>query len=161
MQKTNLVTGPIPGMSLTKEPGSRPWESPPKLVQLSEVVDFYTDKFTNPEFVDALLYAISKGAPLYETAKGLANISVMQGVHTIDAAVLVTPVIVEMMKTVAELNDVGYIIEQADKERMSVVDKRVAEEAVMEVRKTEESRVEEPAEEEMAPKGLMVKGGMR
>lgn len=158
MAKTNLITAPIPGMSLTSEPGNRPWEQPPQLSKVSEVVDYYTDKLTDPELVDALLDAFSKDAPIYETTRGIINYGVMKGIHSIDTGMLVLPVVVEMMKTLAELNDVGYIIEQADKDKMYSVDKRVAEAAINEVKTAEMQRQEQPMEEEMPKKGLMARG---
>jgi hypothetical protein len=161
MAKNDLVTAPIPGMSLTSTPGNRPWEQPPQLVKLSQVVDYYTDRFTEPELVDEVLNAISKEAPLYEMAKGLMVTSVMKGLHTIDTGMMALPVIVEIMKTLAELNDIGYVIEQADKERMTTVDKRVAEAAIAEVRQAEEQRIEKAPEEPMVSKGLMAKGGTK
>lgn len=157
MAKTDLLTAPVPGMSLTTEPGARPWESPPQLSKLSEIVDYYTDRFTDPELVDSALEAIRNDAPLYEMTKGLVNGGVMKGIHSVDTGMLVVPVVVEMLKTLAELNDVGYIIEQADKEKMTSVDKRVAEAALKQVKEAEQQRIEEPVEEPM-PKGLMARG---
>ena len=34
----NVLQGPIPGMSLTKEPGSVPWENPSQLVTIEETL---------------------------------------------------------------------------------------------------------------------------
>lgn len=158
MAKTNLLQAPIPGMSLTVEPGSRPWEKPPQLVKLSEVVNYYTDKFTDPEVVDSMLEAIRNDAPLYEMTRGIVNYAVMKGIHSVDTGMLVIPVVVEMLKTLAELNDIGYVIEQADKDKMTSVDKRVAEAAIKEVKMAEQSRGETPTEEEPMPKGLMARG---
>lgn len=157
MQNKHLLDSPIPGMSLTKEPGSRPWESPPQLTELYEVVDYYTERLTDPELVDSLLDAFSKDAPIYETTKGLINTSVMRGVHSVDTGMLVLPVVVEMLITLAELNDVGYIIEQADKDRMTSVDPMTAKKAIEEVKQAEMQRQEEPAQSPMK-KGLMARG---
>lgn len=159
MQNKHLLEAPIPGMSLTKEPGSRPWENPPQLTELYEVVDYYTERLTNPELVESLLDAFSKDAPIYETTKGLINMSVMQGVHSIDTGMLVVPVVVEMLITLAELNGVGYIIEQADKDRMTSVDPKTAKKAIEEVKQAEMQRQEEPVETP-PKKGLMARGAM-
>ena len=37
----DFLEAPIPGMSLTTEPGSVPWEQPPQLVTIQQVADFY------------------------------------------------------------------------------------------------------------------------
>ena len=157
MAKTNLLQAPIPGMSLTTEPGARPWESPPQLSKLSEVVDYYTERFTEPELVDSMIDTIRNDAPLYEMTRGIVNTGVMKGIHSIDTGMLVVPVVVEMLKTLAELNDIGYVIEQADKEKMTSVDKSIAEAAIKQVKEAEQQRTEEP-EEELMPKGLMARG---
>ena len=160
MAKTDYINAPIPGMSLTTEPGNRPWEQPPQLTKLSEVVDYYTDRLMEPELVDALLDAVSKDAPIYETVMGLVNYSVMKGIHSIDTGVLVSVVVVEMVKTLAELNDIGYIVTQQDKEKMSKIDEKIARDAINEVKEAEKQRAE-PKEEEPAPvasRGLMAKG---
>lgn len=161
MPRNNLVTAPIPGMSLTSEPGNRPWEQPPQFNKLSEVVNYYTERLTEPELVDSLMEAFSKDAPIYETTRGLINYSVMKGIHSIDTGMLVLPVVVEMMKTLAELNDIGYIIEQADKDKIYSVDKKIAEAAIKEVKEAEMQRQEEPVEEEMPKRGLMARGATK
>jgi hypothetical protein len=156
MAKPNLLTAPIPGMSLTTEPGSRPWEQPPQLVKLAEVVDFYTDKFTNPELIDSILDMARNDFPLYDLAKGVVKTNAMKGIHSIDTGILVVPVVVEMMKTLAELNDVGYVIERKDKDKAMSVDRKVAEAAIKAVKTAEQQRIEEVPEE--TPKGLMSRG---
>ena len=43
----DLLQGPIPGMSLTKEPGEYPWERPTQLTTVEEAVEYYTDRVLN------------------------------------------------------------------------------------------------------------------
>lgn len=160
MAKSDLINAPIPGMSLTVEPGNRPWEQPPQLNTLSEVVDYYTERLTEPELVDALLDAVSKDAPIYETVMGLINYSVMNGVHSVDVGALVSVVVVEMVKTLAELNDIGYILTQSDKKANFTINEKIARDAINEVKQAEKQRAE-PKEEMPAPvasRGLMAKG---
>ena len=160
MAKSDLINAPIPGMSLTVEPGNRPWEQPPQLNTLSEVVDYYTERLTEPELVDALLDAVSKDAPIYETVMGLINYSVMNGVHSVDVGALVSVVVVEMVKTLAELNNIGYIITQSDKKKTFTINEKIARDAINEVKQAEKQRAE-PKEEMEAPvaaRGLMAKG---
>ena len=38
---TEMIDAPIPGQSLTNEPGSYPWEKPPKLNTVDEVISNY------------------------------------------------------------------------------------------------------------------------
>lgn len=160
MAKTDFINAPIPGMSLTSEPGNRPWEQPPQLTKLSEVVDYYTDRLMEPELVDALLDAVSKDAPIYETVMGLINYSVMKGIHSVDVGALVSVVVVEMVKALAELNNIGYVITQTDKEKMFKIDDKIARDAINEVKQAEQGRSlpEEETPEPAVGRGLMAKG---
>ena len=160
MAKTDFINAPIPGMSLTSEPGNRPWEQPPQLTKLSEVVDYYTDRLMEPELVDALLDAVSNDAPIYETVMGLINYSVMKGIHSVDVGALVSVVVVEMVKTLAELNNIGYVITETDKEKMFKIDDKIARDAIREVTQaaTDQSMTKEEVPEEVVSRGLMSKG---
>lgn len=160
MAKVDLINAPVPGMSLTTEPGNRPWEQPPQLTKLSEVVDYYTERLMDPELVDSLMDAVSNDAPIYETVMGLVNYSVMKGVHSVDTGVIVSVVVVEMIKALAELNGIGYVVTQKDKEKMSKVDSKIARDAIKEVTQaaTNKSMTKEEVPEEVVSRGLMSKG---
>jgi len=154
MVESSLLTVPIPGMSLTTEPGSRPWESPPQLVKISEVVSYYADKFTEPALIDSLLEALRQNAPVVDVVNGLMKYSVMQGIHSVDTMMIVSPVVVEMVKTIAELNDVGYVLTAEDKDSMGKVDDKVAKRAIAEVKAAQKEMIEEKPKRS----GLMAKG---
>lgn len=157
MVKDKLLMQPVPGMSLTTEPGSRPWEQPPQLVKLSEVVEYYSDKLTDPEVVDSVLDAMRNDVPVYELTSGLTKYETMNGTHSVDTAILATPVIVEMLTTLAELNDVGYVITKEDKQQMTKIDDKIVRRAIKEVSDAEKERMtEKPVVPEK--KGLMAKG---
>ena len=157
MVKDKLMLAPVPGMSLTTEPGSRPWEQPPQLNKLSEVVEYYSDKMTDPQIIDSILGALKNDVPVYELATSLTKYETMNGIHSVDTGILATPVIVELMTTLADLNDVGYVITKEDKQQMSKIDEKIVKKAIKEVSTAEKERLsEEPAAPE--PKGLMAKG---
>ncbi len=105
---------PIPGISLTGAPGNAPWEQPPQYTTLDEVVDYYSDRLTEPEIMKNLIDSIKRDIPLLTIADGITKVGVMQGMHSIDAAMLVKPVLVELMIAMAEIYDVKYVIDQED-----------------------------------------------
>lgn len=146
----------VPGMSLTTEPGNRPWEQPPQLTKLSEVVDYYSDRLTDGELVANIMNVVKQSVPIYDLVQGLMKISVMKGIHSVDVGFLVSPVVVEMIKSIAEINDIGYVITREDFEKSSKVDKRVAREAIQEV---VEAAKQNPVMEEEMPddKGFVAK----
>ena len=45
----------IPGMSLTAEVGSRPWQSPPKYATIEQALEHYIPRMTTPLMRDQLL----------------------------------------------------------------------------------------------------------
>ncbi len=158
MVNDKLLMAPVPGMSLTTEPNSRPWEQPPQLTKLSEVVNHYAERLSEGAVVDSIMQALKEDVPVYELSEGLTKIEMMNGVHSPDTAVLVTPVVVELIVALAELNDVGYIMTAADKVQMTKVDEGIVKSAIGEVIKANKTRKtdEEPVMEKK--NGLMSRG---
>lgn len=123
---------PIPGISLTGELGNAPWEQPPKYTTIDEVVDFYSDKIIEPDVTKDLITSIKGNIPLMTIADGMLRMGVMEGYHSIDAAMLVKPILVELMIAMAEIYDVGYVIEADDLITQRVVPTDVVEKVVEE-----------------------------
>jgi hypothetical protein len=158
IEPEDFLQAPIPGMSLTVEPGSVPWEQPPQYVTIQEVADYYIDKFTSDqEAIDKALDAIELGVPLDSLADGLITFKMMKGIHTIDVGFLVMPIIVELFITLADLNDIKYYLTEADRTKGKVLDRNLIEKIV----NSSEGKTEE-AIQSLTPvsKGLMSKGNM-
>lgn len=150
-----FINAPIPGMSLTSEPGNRPWENPPSLVTVEDAMEFYTRRILGtPENYDQVLDIIESGLPIRNVANILMKTSVMEGYHTIDVGILVLPVVEELLMSVADMHDVEYVetIDQVFKE--NVVSRRQARLAVQELNREKSQPKVEPTEQ---PKGLMAK----
>lgn len=132
-------TPSIPGMSLTSEPGNRPWEQPPLYTTLEEVVDFYTEKLTSEKSVQIILSSMEKNVPLMDLAQIFIKMNLMKGLHSIDVGFLAIPVIIEMMKTIGDMNNMGYVVESEDFQEATEIDEETAKEvlrkAVAEVKK--------------------------
>jgi hypothetical protein len=105
---------PIPGISLTGAPGNAPWEQPPKHTSLDEVVDYYSDKLVEEETIGSVISIIKRNIPLLTIAEGMIRMGIMEGIHTIDAGMLVKPVLVELMIALAEIYGVKYVIQAED-----------------------------------------------
>lgn len=102
MSKELRDVGPIPGQSLTNPPGGAAWERPPRLVDIDEIVMEYMSKFDDPEEYEPILEALDAGLPLTVFVKMLTRRSVMAGMHTMDASIVVQPIIHEFIKALAE-----------------------------------------------------------
>jgi hypothetical protein len=159
----DFLSAPIPGMSLTVEPGSVPWEQPPQYTTIQQVADFYIDKLTSDDdAIDKSLDAIEMGVPLQTLANGAISYNMMKGIHTIDVGFLVMPIIVELLITLAELNNIKYYITAEDELKGKVLDRSIVEKVV---NSTEEKDSEVKTEEAIkslasSSKGLMSKGNM-
>jgi glyoxylate carboligase len=152
-----FLSAPIPGQSLTVEPGSVPWEQPPQFTKLADVVGFYTEKIDNPDIILDLLDALKKDIPILTIVNTLTKAALMKGYHTVDLGFLVTPILVEMIKTIAELNDVPYVVSYEDQVKKERVDPRVIKELIDEM-KTKITNNPETVVDKESPKGLMSRG---
>lgn len=128
----------VPGMSLTTEPGNRPWEQPPQFVTLDQVVSYYTEKLTTEESVDVVLQAMKANVSLMALARTLIKAGVMKGIHSVDVGFVALPILIELMKTIGDMNNMGYIVEDEDFEAATEIDeataKEVLQQAVAEVK---------------------------
>jgi len=120
-QREVQVDAPIPGMSLTAPLGGRPWQQPPQMSSVEEAIDYYLPKLMDREFLPELLTIVELGVPLTTIANSFQLASVMEGKHSIDIGVLILPVLVEMMITIAEANEVEYVsgMERSKEDKLS------------------------------------------
>jgi hypothetical protein len=149
-----FLDAPIPGMSLTVEPGSVPWEQPPQYVTVDDVASFYSEKLDNPEAIFELMSLLEKGTPILTIVNTMVKASIMKGYHTVDTGFLVTPIIVEIIKTLADLNDVTYKVTAEDVAKERTVSPAIIKQLINEAKK----KVENSPEAVVERKGLMAKG---
>lgn len=149
-----FLDAPVPGMSLTVEPGSVPWEQPPQYVTVDDVASFYSDKLDNPEAIFELMSLLEKGTPILTVVNTMIKASIMKGYHTVDTGFLVTPIIVEIIKTLADLNDVSYKVTAEDAAKERTVSPAIIKQLINEAKK----KVEKSPEAVVERKGLMAKG---
>ena len=148
------LTAPIPGQSLTVEPGSVPWEQPPQYVTLDEVATFYSDKMDDAEAIHELLGLLDRNIPIASICNTMVTMGMMKGYHTIDTGFLVTPILAEIIKTIAELNDVPYKMTAEDLAKETAVSPSIIRELIREAKEKVESNPEAKVER----KGLMARG---
>jgi hypothetical protein len=164
MAEVNEVTfdAPIPGQSLTHEVGARPWQQPAQYTTVEGALDWYLSRFEQRETTEELLNVMEMGIPLTVIANSLQLGAVLEGVHSIDVGILVTPVLIEMMAYIAEQNDIEFKIgteeEESPKPSESLISAAIQgleERGVVGDEELTEEVEEEETEEE--PKGLMAR----
>lgn len=164
----DMFNAPIPGQSLTTEPKGYPWERPPEITDPEEAIQMHLARLSEPDMLEGILDLIEVDELDVKTlTAGIMRGAVAKGMHSIDVALLVAPVVHEFIKQGAlafGLNpDDGFENkeEKAEyakakktglaKKMIKKISPAVAIEAVQ-----EESPVEQVAVEK--PKGLMSRG---
>lgn len=143
-----MLDGPIPGQSLTSEPGARPWEQPAKYSTVEETLEFYIDNLSEPKKMAHMLDKIEEGAPLTLIADTLQTLGVSKGLHSLDVGVLISPVLIEFMKAAAEQEGIQYSVGTEEPEDEGDMD--LANSAVKDVYKETEEEPMPMDEEPMA-----------
>jgi len=91
-----MFNGPIPGESLTREPGNAPWEQPPQYPTVQEALAFYLDKLgEDDEMLEDTLFLLDQDFPLDLFVESLLLNGEMNGKHTFDTSFLIGPVLHE------------------------------------------------------------------
>ena len=129
----SMLQGPIPGMSLTQEPGNMPWENPPELSDIYEVMQFYLERILSIDTEDMLLLSLDEGAAVDTIAEAVTMSGTMNGRHSLDLAFLVNPYVRELIRYVAESANMDYIDSYAERERKERLPFRQVKEIVQEV----------------------------
>jgi hypothetical protein len=122
---------PIPGMSLTQEPGNAPYEQPPLYDLPEQVLGFYIEKFNDEDKLDDILFGLESGVPLDFLVDSMTSIGVMEGYHSFDVKVLVMPILHEYLLTLAKAADIDVVEEsgptketkkkEKDKQRLQIL----------------------------------------
>lgn len=89
---------PTPGESLTVEPKSRPYERPAEMSKLSQVIDFYISRITQDEVIDNTIDMLDMGVPVELIVDSMTTFFVMQGRHSMDNKMLISPVLHEYIR---------------------------------------------------------------
>lgn len=153
---------PMPGQHLTSELGGRPWQSPPQYATVDDAMDWYLERFDSQEVVEELMSVIESGIPLSTLANSMQLGAVLNGVHSIDVGVLVMPIIIEMMKYLAEQTNTEYKMgdepEETDRPSDAVIASALNELKNQQEGSDNEEPVMEEEEETMPePSGLMAR----
>lgn len=152
------MDAPIPGMSLTAEVGSRPWQNPSQFTTVDEAIEFYMDRMATEEFMEQALDVIEMGVPITTIANAMQMAGVMEGKHSIDVGMLVTPLIMEMLMLMAEEEGIEY-----DDGLTEVKDNKTSDAALEKVRKEMKAKIadadieEKEDEQEEVQTGLMAR----
>ena len=146
-----LITGPVPGNSLTRTPGNSVWEQPPLHTKLNDVVTYYSDMLVSKESLKMVKQAAEVGIYMTDIAEVMLKAGVMKGIHSIDSGMIVFPILVELLKAIGEISGASRLA--VDQEEEVTLDEQTFIDVM------NEAKVAGTEEQSSIPsKGLMVKG---
>lgn len=163
----DMFSAPIPGQSLTTEPKGFPWERPPEIVDPEEAIQYHLARLSEPEMFEGILDTIEiDGLDVKTLTTGIMRGAVATGMHSIDVALLVAPVVHEFIKQGAiafglkpddGFEDKEEKAEYTKAKKTSLAKKMIKEMPPMVDKK---ALAVSPAEQATAekPKGLMARG---
>lgn len=166
-KNSDIFNRAIPGMSLTTEPGNRPWENPPMYSTVAGATEYYTERLTEKEISSAIAEALDKGIPVNSATQLITTSSAMNGIHSIDVGLLVAPVVRELVMLAGDTHKVDYKMSFGEDESNMKVSYRLAKEVTKDIvasmdfpgdirSASQEEEMNSDMEEE-APKGLMAR----
>jgi len=158
------LDAPRPGMGMTHELGARPWQTPPKLAKVDDVVQDYLIKMQDDSFVKQLVGVLESGVPVTTLANTIQLAGVMEGRHSIDTGMLVIPVLMEMIMLIADKADIKYnsgMDKDNTEETKDTMIASVLEEMTQELEKKDTDEIDNNEEQstdiESEPMGLMAR----
>jgi hypothetical protein len=113
-RKVSNFDAPIPGQSLTHEVGARPWQQPAQFPTVEESLEYYIPRLSSQKFMKRLFDILERGIPITALSETITLGGVMQGLHTIDVAVLINPILVEFIEGIAKQAGVEYTLGDTD-----------------------------------------------
>ena len=97
-----MFDAPLPGQSLTTTPKNYPWERPPEMSNLNKAIDYYMEKLSSEETIDNLLEMLELKTPVTAMVNAITTVGVMQGLHSVDVKLLVSPMIHEYIRAIGK-----------------------------------------------------------
>ena len=110
----NRFDAPIPGQSLTDEPGNAPWEHPPQFATVEEATDFIYDNLMKEENMARLFTLLRMGIPIEALVKVITFAGFIEGKYTVDVAKLLEPIVAMMIAGEAKLAEIPVRINLGD-----------------------------------------------
>lgn len=102
------LDGPIPGQSLTDEPGKMPWDSPPDYTNVEKALDYILTTITRDQQMRELLVMIHQKVPLEAIARVILFTGFSKGKWTFDLMALMQKPVLQMLVAIAKAADLDF-----------------------------------------------------
>jgi len=104
------IDAPIPGQSLTAPVGDRPWQRPPRFPTAEGALSFYIERITQERQTDQLLDLLELGVPVDSLVDTLQLGGVMEGLHSVDVGIIISPALAEVVSKMADAAEIDYTL---------------------------------------------------
>ncbi len=155
-ENARQLDAPIPGQSLTAEPGSMPYEQPPQYTELSEAMDFMFDNVTQPKPYKDFLNMADSGVPISMIVQSILMFGASSGKFNIDLAMLMVEPLTTILAGLAVKENIIPVFETKKKEEE--VDVASLRKIFKKDEKKEEVKLPE-VKEEVKPQGFLAGAG--
>jgi len=108
VNKMKILSGPIPGQSLTKKAGNYPWEKPSKFNDVDEIIELHLEDLSKEDSIDNLLLILERGLPLNVLVETYLTAKVSEGMHNIDVSILIAPILHEFLYNLAKDSGIDF-----------------------------------------------------
>ena len=104
-------SAPIPGMSLTTEPKARAWEKPAKYADPEDALKFYINQINSPDMLNRMADILESQFPATALTDSLILSGVMEGIHSIDVGIIISPALYIFIKEMGRMLEVDVVTE--------------------------------------------------
>jgi len=110
----NAFDAPIPGQSLTDEPGNYPWEHAPQTASIEEAADYVYESIMNKKNMERMFTMLRMGIPIEALVKVITFSGFLEGKWTVDVAKLLEPIVAMMITGEASLANIPAKVNLGD-----------------------------------------------
>ena len=149
---------PIPGQSLTDEPGNYPWEHAPQFTDVDEVIGDLYDSLTKPNIARQLIAMLDAGVPVEAIVRVITFSGFMEGKYNPDVGFIIAEPLMNLVSAIgirAGVSNLKLSLEDLSSDDFikDMADLKAAREEIKDISKNIESEI--PNEEK--PKGLLTR----
>jgi len=155
----NRFDAPIPGQSLTDEPGNYPWEHPPQRASVEEALDEIYESLMTEKNMKRMFTLLRMGIPVEALVKVITFSGFIEGKYTVDVAKLLEPMVAMIITGEATLAEIPAKINIGDAEDTDFFKEMADRKYDMKLDKEDKDKqMEMPMEAPTDVAGLMARG---
>ena len=112
----NPFNAPIPGQSLTDEPGNYPWEHTPDYPEVEDAAEYVYKNLQKKKNTKRLVVLLKMGIPIDALTKVTTFSGFLEGKWTVDTAKLLEPIVAMMIAGESALAEIPAKVNMGDAE---------------------------------------------